>query len=153
MDLLHSRGVWEKRSSFLRSKVVRHRNQKSKIDVAKRPFQVHGAEASGKVVLRKRLSRSAVAQFLAQLSPTFVATEACSGAHHWGRIRRPRDRAALANGARGLLAEFGVGFPRALHRTHLGLNKDTPLERPVQHRGRITSMSKLGGLHHAYVRI
>ena len=39
------------------------------------------------------------------------------------------------------------------NRTHLGLNKDTPLGRSVQHRGRITSMPKLGGLHHAYVRI
>ena len=39
------------------------------------------------------------------------------------------------------------------YRTHLGSNKDTPLGRSVQHRGRITSMPKLGGLHHAYVRI
>ncbi len=39
------------------------------------------------------------------------------------------------------------------YRTHLGLDKDTPLGRPVQRRGRITSMPKLGGLHHAYVRI
>ncbi len=39
------------------------------------------------------------------------------------------------------------------YRTHLGLDKDTPLRRPVQHRGRITPMPKLGGLHHAYVRI
>ncbi len=38
-------------------------------------------------------------------------------------------------------------------RTQLGLNKDTPLGRPVHYRGRITSMPKLGGLHHAYVRI
>ncbi len=39
------------------------------------------------------------------------------------------------------------------YRTHLGLNKDTPLGRPVQHRGRITALPKLGGIHHAYVRI
>ena len=38
-------------------------------------------------------------------------------------------------------------------RTHLGLNKDTPLGRPVQDRCRITAVPKLGGLHHAYVRI
>ena len=38
-------------------------------------------------------------------------------------------------------------------RTHLGLDKDTPLGRPVQHRGRITPIPKLGGVHHAYVRI
>ena len=39
------------------------------------------------------------------------------------------------------------------YRTLLGLDKDTPLGRPVQHRGRITPIPKLGGLHHAYVRI
>ncbi len=39
------------------------------------------------------------------------------------------------------------------YRTHLGLNKDTPLRRPVQYRGRITPMPKLGGLHHAYIRM
>ena len=39
------------------------------------------------------------------------------------------------------------------YRTHLGLDKDTPLGRLVQHRGRITPIPKLGGLHHAYVRI
>ncbi len=40
-----------------------------------------------------------------------------------------------------------------VYRTHLGLNKDTPLGRPVHDRGRITAVPKLGGLHHAYVRI
>ena len=38
-------------------------------------------------------------------------------------------------------------------RTHLGLDKDTPFGRPIHDRGRITLMPKLGGLHHAYVRI
>ncbi len=39
------------------------------------------------------------------------------------------------------------------YRTHLGLDKDTPLRRPVYDRGTITPVPKLGGLHHAYVRI
>jgi len=38
-------------------------------------------------------------------------------------------------------------------RTHLALDKDTPLTRPVHRRGTITPMPKLGGLHHAYVRM
>jgi transposase InsO family protein len=37
-------------------------------------------------------------------------------------------------------------------RTHLGLKKDTPQTRSVQHQGTITSVPKLGGLHHVYVR-
>ncbi len=40
-----------------------------------------------------------------------------------------------------------------IYRTHLGLNKDTPLGRPIHDRGRIIPIPKLGGLHHAYVRI
>ena len=51
-----------------------------------------------------------------------------------------------------LLAWSGLHDYYNTYRTHLGLNKDTPLGRPVQHRGRITSMPKFGGLHHAYVR-
>ena len=38
-------------------------------------------------------------------------------------------------------------------RTHLGLDKDTPLGRPVYRSGTVTPLPKLGGLHHAYVRI
>jgi hypothetical protein len=45
-----------------------------------------------------------------------------------------------------LTREFGT-------HTHLGLNKDTPLGRPVHDRGTITPMPKLGGLHHTYIRI
>ncbi len=52
---------------------------------------------------------------------------------------------------RRLLREYAVYYND--YRTHPGLDKDTPLGRPVQHRGRITSVPKLGGLHHAYVRI
>ncbi len=40
-----------------------------------------------------------------------------------------------------------------VYRTHLGLDKDTPLGRPVHDQGGITAVPKLGGLHHAYVRI
>ena len=39
------------------------------------------------------------------------------------------------------------------YRTHLGSDKDAPLGRPVQDHGKITPMPKLGGLHHAYIRI
>jgi len=39
------------------------------------------------------------------------------------------------------------------YRTHLGLNKDTPPGRSIQTRGKILPVPKLGGMHHAYVRI
>ena len=38
-------------------------------------------------------------------------------------------------------------------RTHLGLNKDTPLPRPIQQAGIITARPVLSGLHHCYARI
>jgi transposase InsO family protein len=38
-------------------------------------------------------------------------------------------------------------------RTHLGLDKDTPLPRPVQRSGAIVAVPILSGLHHRYVRI
>jgi len=38
-------------------------------------------------------------------------------------------------------------------RTHLSLDKDAPVTRPVQRSGRITARPILGGLHHQYCRI
>jgi transposase len=55
------------------------------LDLAKHVFQVHGADASGRAMLRKRLRRSQVLEFFAQLPPCVVAMEACGGAHFWGR--------------------------------------------------------------------
>lgn len=56
------------------------------LDIAKNVFQVHGADSSGKAVLRKRLSRGQVAEFFANLSPCRVAMEATRGAHYWTRV-------------------------------------------------------------------
>lgn len=55
------------------------------LDIAKQVFQVHGADASGRVVCRKRLPRAKVLAFLSAQPPCTVALEACGGAHHWGR--------------------------------------------------------------------
>ena len=38
-------------------------------------------------------------------------------------------------------------------RTHLSLNKDAPMRRPVHAVGCIEARPVLGGLHHCYVRI
>jgi len=55
------------------------------LDLAKNMYQVHGANASGAVVFRKRLRRNKVLSFFAGLPPCTVAMEACGGAHHWAR--------------------------------------------------------------------
>lgn len=56
------------------------------LDLAKHIFQVHGADAEGRALLRKRLRRSQVARFFANLPPCVVGMEACCGAHYWSRV-------------------------------------------------------------------
>ena len=56
------------------------------LDLAKNVFQVHGVDAAGSVVLRKRLRRGQVERFFATLAPAVVGMEACGGAHYWARV-------------------------------------------------------------------
>ena len=55
------------------------------LDLAKNVFQLHGADATGRAVLRRKLRRGQVLEFLAGLPRCTVAMEACGGAHYWGR--------------------------------------------------------------------
>ncbi|WP_423209172.1 IS110 family transposase [Paracoccus yeei] len=55
------------------------------LDLAKHVFQLHGADASGRAVLRKKLRRDQVLAFFSQLPSCVVVMEACGGAHFWGR--------------------------------------------------------------------
>lgn len=55
------------------------------LDLSKKVFQVHGADAAGAAVFRKRLRRSEVSGFFAGLEPCVVGMEACGTAHHWAR--------------------------------------------------------------------
>ena len=56
------------------------------IDLAKNVFQLHGINAKGKCVLKKRLSREKLIEFMAQLPPCLVGMEACGGGHYWARM-------------------------------------------------------------------
>jgi transposase len=58
------------------------------LDIAKNVFQVHGVDARGRVVLRKRLARGRVLVFFANLPRCLVGLEACGGAHYWARELR-----------------------------------------------------------------
>ena len=55
------------------------------LNLAKRVFQAHRADASGKVVFRNRLRREQVLKFFADRPVCVVAMEACSSAHYWAR--------------------------------------------------------------------
>ena len=54
-------------------------------DIAKHVFQVHGADARGAMVLRRKLRRKEVIGFFADLPPCLVGMEACASAHYWAR--------------------------------------------------------------------
>src|SRR5512132_78847 len=55
------------------------------LDIAKSVFQIHGVNAAGAVVMRKRITRAKLLEFFAALSPCLVGIEACPTAHHWSR--------------------------------------------------------------------
>jgi transposase len=55
------------------------------LDLAKSVFQVHGVNAAGEVVIRRRLTRARVLEFFAKLPACLVGAEACAAAHYWGR--------------------------------------------------------------------
>lgn len=55
------------------------------IDLAKNVFQIHGTDVKGKCILRKRLSRSKLIDFIANLPPCIIGIEACGGSHYWAR--------------------------------------------------------------------
>jgi transposase len=56
------------------------------LDIAKHVFQVHGADGSGKAVLKKRLRREQVSEFFGSVPRCIVAMEATRGAHYWARV-------------------------------------------------------------------
>jgi transposase len=55
------------------------------IDIAKYEFHVHGVNRTGRTVLKKRLYRTDVLDFMRNLKPCLVGIEACGGAHYWAR--------------------------------------------------------------------
>src|SRR5918911_3086657 len=58
------------------------------IDLGKNSCSVVGLDASGRVVLRRRMHRDGVVKLAAGLPGCVVAMEACGGAHHLGRRLR-----------------------------------------------------------------
>jgi transposase len=79
------------------------------LDLAKQMMQVHGIEATGRVVLRKAVRRERLLALLAQLPRCVVGREACSGAHHWARELRQ-----LGHEPRLMAAEFVRPFRKSL---------------------------------------
>ena len=55
------------------------------IDLAKDVFQLHGVNEHGKKILGKKVSRTELPKFIAQLRPCKVVMEACGSANYWSR--------------------------------------------------------------------
>jgi transposase len=55
------------------------------VDLAKEVIVVCGADARGRVVLRKQLSFAGFAAWAANLPPCVMGMESCRSAHHWAR--------------------------------------------------------------------
>jgi transposase len=55
------------------------------LDLAKHVFQVHGVDASGRIVVAKAIRRNKLLEFFASLPPCLVGLEASGSAHHWAR--------------------------------------------------------------------
>jgi hypothetical protein len=55
------------------------------LDLTKNVFQVHGIDAQGTTVLRKRMRRGQVLAFFSRISRCVVGLEACATAHYWAR--------------------------------------------------------------------
>lgn len=55
------------------------------LDIAKSVFQVHGVDAAGEVVIRRKLTRGRVLGFFENLPRCLVGIEACSSSHYWAR--------------------------------------------------------------------
>lgn len=50
------------------------------IDIAKNVFQLHGLDADGQVVLRRRVMRDQLLQVTEAVPPCLIEIEACTGA-------------------------------------------------------------------------
>ena len=55
------------------------------IDLAKNVFQLHGIDAPGKSILKKKVIRAKLADFVMHLPPCLIGMEACASSHYWAR--------------------------------------------------------------------
>lgn len=56
------------------------------LDTAKSMFQIHGVDAVGQVLIRRKLSRSELLGYFERQAVCTVVMEACGAAHHWARV-------------------------------------------------------------------
>ena len=75
------------------------------LDIAKNVFQVHGVDAEGQTILRKKLRRGQMLKFFAALAPCLIGLEACASSHYWAR-----ELAALGHEVRLVPPSYVKGY-------------------------------------------
>ena len=75
------------------------------IDIGKNVFHLIGVDSRGAIVVKRKLSRSQLESFLANLPPCLIGMEACVGAHHLSRRL-----IALGHDARLMPAKYVKAF-------------------------------------------
>ncbi len=55
------------------------------VDIAKNSFQVHALDNEDCSATKRKLSRSGIVKFLAEVEPCAIGMEACGSAHYWAR--------------------------------------------------------------------
>src|SRR4029079_11494854 len=55
------------------------------LDIAKNVFQLHGVDAAGRVLIRRKVRRNQLLPLLSTVEPCLIGMEACATAHHWAR--------------------------------------------------------------------
>lgn len=84
---LSNRQLWRDKRESTKTKGV-HTVKEIKvvgIDLAKTVFQLHAADERGVTILRKKINRPQLLDFIRNLKPCLIGMEACGGAHHWAR--------------------------------------------------------------------
>ena len=84
------------------------------LDIGKRLFHVIGMDQTGRVVLRRRCSRSQLFALFERLPPALVGMEACASAHFLGRTIRD-----LGHDARLIPAQFVKPFLKSQKNDYL----------------------------------
>ncbi|WP_298627066.1 transposase [uncultured Legionella sp.] len=56
------------------------------IDIAKNIFQLHGADKNGKKLLKKRIERTQLTEYVANLPQCTIVMESCGGSNYWARV-------------------------------------------------------------------
>ena len=74
------------------------------LDIVKNLFQVHGADAQRRMLLKRKLARGKVLEFFATLPACLVGLEACGAAHKCGSARGEKGNSGPGSNLLGLLA-------------------------------------------------